>query len=269
MHYQEADLHRAVLDAYDRDTLERLLYFTLGRRLDEIAGEANFPATVYDVIRAANRSGWLDAFINAVIEGNPGNPLIEAFAKTYLTVGATIPDRGEGVGELRKVFVVYGRNDKARRAMFDFLRSIGLFPIEWSQARAATGKAMPYVGEILDAALAIARAVVILLTPDETVSLREEYASGSDDPEVGQAFQARPNVLFEAGLAMGRAPDQTILVQMGNIRPFSDIAGRHVVRLRDTVASRQELALRLQSAGCSIDLSGTDWHEVGDFSAPE
>ncbi|MCZ7537472.1 MAG: nucleotide-binding protein [Acidimicrobiia bacterium] len=31
--------------------------------------------------------------------------------------------------------------------MFDFLRAIGLQPIEWTQAVALTGKGSPYIGE--------------------------------------------------------------------------------------------------------------------------
>ena len=54
----------------------------------------------------------------------------------------------------RKVFVVHGRNESARVAMFAFLRSLGLQPIEWSQAVAATGEASPYIGTVLDSAFA-------------------------------------------------------------------------------------------------------------------
>jgi hypothetical protein len=36
--------------------------------------------------------------------------------------------------DTRKVFVVHGRNTNARNAMFEFLRSIDLAPIEWSEA---------------------------------------------------------------------------------------------------------------------------------------
>jgi predicted nucleotide-binding protein len=168
----------------------------------------------------------------------------------------------------RQVFVAYGRNRVARLAVFAFLRSIGLVPIEWSRALAATGQASPYVGEVLDAGLAAAQAVVVLWTPDEIVSLRPEYADGEDDPDVVPAFQARPNVIFEAGLALGRAPDRVVLVELGRVRVFSDVLGRNAIHLRDSVASRQEFAIRLQSAGCPVDLSGTDWHTAGDFTAP-
>jgi predicted nucleotide-binding protein len=176
-------------------------------------------------------------------------------------------DCPEPAGERsRKVFVVYGRNAAARVAVFMFLRSIGLTPIEWSQAIAATGKGSPYIGEVIDCALGTAQAVVVLCTPDEVVSLRPEYADGDDDPDIHPAFQARPNVMFEAGLALGRAPDRVVLVELGRVRPFSDVAGRNVIRLRNSVASRQELALRLHTAGCNVDLSGTDWHTTGDFT---
>src|SRR5260370_23916356 len=119
--------------------------------------------------------------------------------------------RWQDADRQRRVFVVHGRNRAARRAMFDFLRSIGLFPIEWSQARELTGKPAPYTGEILDAALDNAQAIVVLLTPDETVSLLADHASGPDDPELKPSFQARPNVLFEAGLALGPSPGPAVL----------------------------------------------------------
>jgi hypothetical protein len=45
--------------------------------------------------------------------------------------------------------VVYGRNAAARVAVFTFLRSIGLTPMEWSQAVAATGQGSPYIGEVI------------------------------------------------------------------------------------------------------------------------
>lgn len=152
--------------------------------------------------------------------------------------------------------------------MFDFLRSVDLKPIEWTQAIALTRKAAPYIGEVLDAAFSNANAVIVLITPDEIAYLQGAYASGPDDPETQPAPQARPNVLFEAGMALGRHPDRTILVEVGAVRPFSDVAGRHTVRLNNDVASRQELARRLTTAGCAVDISNDSWHRTGDFIAP-
>ena len=170
--------------------------------------------------------------------------------------------------DTRDVFVVHGRNQKARDAVFNFVRSIGLHPLEWSEAVKATGKTMPYIGEILDAAFSQAHAVVVLLTPDDEVRLQEALRSENDPPhETELSGQARPNVLFEAGMAMGRNQDRTVLVELGNLRPFSDMAGLHVIRLDDTSQRRQELAQRLETAGCPVNLDGTDWHSAGEFDA--
>ena len=127
---------------------------------------------------------------------------------------------------------------------------------------------MPYIGEILDVAFSRAHAVVVLMTPDDDARLREQLWSDHDPPhETELSGQARPNVLFEAGMAMGRNENRTILVELGTLRPFSDIAGRHVVRLGNTTQRRQELAQRLEAAGCPVNLEGTDWHTAGDFAA--
>jgi predicted nucleotide-binding protein len=168
----------------------------------------------------------------------------------------------------KKVFVVHGRNLGARDAMFAFLRAIGLEPIEWSTAISATGSASPYIGQALDAAFEMAQAVVVLLTPDDIAYLRPEYANGDDDPERLPTPQARPNVLFEAGMAIGRHPERTVLVELGSLRPFSDVAGRHAVRLDNSPPKRNDLANRLKDAGCDVTTSGADWLSVGDFTPP-
>ena len=167
------------------------------------------------------------------------------------------------------VFVVHGRNRTARDGMFEFLRSLGLRPLEWSQALQLTGTGSPYIGEVLDHAFSAAQAVVVLMTPDEIAYLRLDYASNAEDPEHAPSAQARPNVLFEAGMAFGRHPDRTVLVELGAIRPFSDVAGRHAVRLDNSPESRKELAQRLQTAGCSVDLSGSDWLTAGELTPPD
>jgi predicted nucleotide-binding protein len=169
----------------------------------------------------------------------------------------------------RSVFVVHGRNRQARDAMFAFLRALGLQPIEWSEAVLATGRPTPYVGEILDAAFARAQTVVILMTPDDEARLRDPFHEPGDPPhETTSTPQARPNVLFEAGMAMGRDESRVVLVEFGSCRPFSDIGGRHTLRLNGSTERRQELALRLQSAGASVNMIGTDWHAAGTFTPP-
>ena len=164
------------------------------------------------------------------------------------------------------VFVVHGRNERLRRAVFQFLRAAGVHPIEWSKAIAMTGKASPYVGEILEVAFGRAQAVVVLLSPDDEAKLKDEFTRPQDPTfERRLTGQARPNVLFEAGMAFGSHPDKTVLVEVGELRPFSDTFGRHVVRLSNSLTSRQEMMVKLSNAGCSVDFTTTDWQSEGDF----
>jgi len=165
------------------------------------------------------------------------------------------------------VFVVHGRSQAIRDDMFSFLRALGLRPLEWAHAIALTGSASPYIGDVLESAFEAARAVVVLLTPDDLAFLRPDLRNESDPEfEARPTGQARPNVLFEAGMAFGRRPEQTVLVEVGELRPFSDIGGRHAIRFDGSIARRQELANRLRDAGCTVDLRGTDWHTSGRFS---
>jgi predicted nucleotide-binding protein len=165
------------------------------------------------------------------------------------------------------VFVVHGRNEGLRQSLFDFLRALGLKPLEWAKVVLMAKKNNPYVGEILDDAMAKVQAVVVLFSPDDEARLKAEFVSRIDGAsEKNLRGQPRPNVLFEAGLALGRHPDKTILVEVGKLRKFSDIAGRHVVRLTNDYDRRNDLANRLESLGCKVDKQGTDWTKAGDFT---
>lgn len=169
-----------------------------------------------------------------------------------------------------QVFVVHGRDKFAKDAIFDFLLAVGVKPIEWNAAIKMTKKASPFIDDILRAAFTNARAVVVLLTPDDQARLRSELASSGDGAhERRLSGQARPNVLFEAGMAFSSHPDRTVMVQVGKVRPFSDTAGRHVTHMSNDPVKRQELATKLANAGCEVDTSGEKWFEAGDFTDPE
>ena len=213
---------------------------------------------------------------NRLISGPPGHagssaadatdqPSPEVNGSENFSVHPIIDSRPEP--GTREIFVVHGRNAPARDALFEFLRSIDLHPLEWSEAVRLTGKASPYIGEVLHAAFSRAHAVVVLMSPDDEVRLRQPFREPNDPPhETTLTGQARPNVLFEAGMAMSWSEDRTVLVQIGDLRPFSDIGGRHVLRLTDTSECRQQLAQRLANAGCPVQRDGTAWHSAGDFA---
>ncbi len=168
----------------------------------------------------------------------------------------------------RNVFVVHGRNLVARDAIFDFLEAIDLRPLEWQEIMDRTGSGSPYIGRVLDTAFQTAQAVVVLLTLDDEARLREPVLEEKDpNYERELTGQARPNVLFESGMALAHHEERTILVQLGEVRPFSDITGRLVLRFADTPQSRNELAGRLRTAGCAVNTTTNRWLEAGDFAA--
>ena len=190
----------------------------------------------------------------------------------FITVppGSNKFDKKEAKGNLktdaRKVFVVHGRDVNLSKSIFSFLESIGLDPIEWSEAIKGTGKATPYIGEVLEYAFSAARAIVVMMTPDDLAYLKPELRK-EDDEEYEKVLtpQARPNVLFEAGMSMEKSPDRTVIIEVGKLRPFSDLSGRHVIRMSGSIDDRKEIAYRLKNAGCAVNTSGNEWKTVGDF----
>jgi hypothetical protein len=158
-------------------------------------------------------------------------------------------------------------------AMEHFLSVLGLEVLEWGTLRSLTTRKTrennPFIGQILDTAFEEAQAILILITPDDEARLKETFHSETDKlkpHEITLTGQARPNVIFEAGLAMGRHPERTILVQVGDVRPFSDIDGRHVPRIDDSPNTRIDLASRLKDAGCIFDIEGkTAYLNAGRF----
>jgi predicted nucleotide-binding protein len=170
----------------------------------------------------------------------------------------------------KTVFVVHGRDVELRKSMFAFLRALGLKPIEFSKAVnkavKAGGGGSPYVGNIVHRGLRDADAVIVLLSPDDVARLKKQFQKPADpDYESRLMGQPRANVLFEAGIALGVKPEVTILVQVGEVRPFSDVGGMHIVHLHDGAEARQELASRLEATGLDVDTDGTDWYGAGTF----
>jgi hypothetical protein len=166
-----------------------------------------------------------------------------------------------------RVFIISGRDERIRHEIMAFLRSLGLQPIGWGDAVFLIGKAAPSLSDVIELAFETAQAIIVVLTGDDEARLRESLQNRNDPSyELHYTAQPRMNVVFEAGFALGRYPERTILVQVGNLRPFSDLMERQIIRLTGAAAERVVLANRLQLAGCQIDLSGTDWLDAGDFS---
>jgi predicted nucleotide-binding protein len=149
--------------------------------------------------------------------------------------------------------------------MFTFLRSIDLDPIEWEEAIRMTEQVSPYTGNVLDVAFSRARAAVVLLTGDDLACLGQQYVHDHDAQyEKHLTAQARPNVIFEVGMAFGKYPNKTVIVEFGATRPFTDTIGRNTIRFSNDLAGRKKLADRLKSAGCAVNIDyKSDWMNAG------
>jgi predicted nucleotide-binding protein len=178
--------------------------------------------------------------------------------------------RGRKRTKENTVFVVHGRDEALRKSMFEFLRALGLAPQEWQQALAAAKGNNPYVGAVIDEVMEQAQAVVVMMSPDDLVQLKDQFVGRDEKNTEGKPQgQARPNVLFEAGMAMAAHSKKTVMVRIGRIKPFSDVFGRHIPSLGEDFDSRNDLANRLHKAGCTVNKVGTDWTRAGTFVPTE
>jgi hypothetical protein len=165
--------------------------------------------------------------------------------------------------------VVHGRDLKARNDLFGLLRALGLCPIEWTEAVRATGTGTPYTGDAVEAAFRIAQAAVVLCTPDEQVLLRVDLRNQDEPADARPAWQPRPNVYFEGGIAFTSHPTRTIVLELGPVRVASDLLGRNVIRIGAGAKWRHEFAERLRDAECPVETSGSDWLDIGGFQVPD
>lgn len=161
----------------------------------------------------------------------------------------------------QSVFIVHGRNLNSVRELKKFLHFLGLQVKSFEEAAAEAGP-NAVVREVVKNAVTNSGAVLVLFTPDEKAKLVESLGT-----EV-ERLQARPNVLYEAGLAMGLNAS-TIFVSVGNVDVPSDLHGTHFVRLSNDNNIRHSLYLKLKAAGCQVPEPKADLYEIrvsGDFS---
>ncbi|CAN3981643.1 TIR domain-containing protein [Kitasatospora purpeofusca] len=169
----------------------------------------------------------------------------------------------------RNVFVVHGRDEQVRREMFGLLRRLGLNPLEWEHLVGATGLPSPFIGEVVAHAPSVAGAALVLLTPDDVAVLHDDLKGPAEPPHERTPFgQPRQNVLIELGMVLMAYPERTVIVEFGDVRPASDLAGRNVIRFTadgNPVFALRKVAQRLQVAGCPVDDRGNDWLDTDPF----
>jgi hypothetical protein len=178
------------------------------------------------------------------------------------------PDQGRAkVPNTRDVFVIHGRDIPVVEAFWQFFQALDLHPLDWEEVVSSTQSATPFLGDAVRAAFDDIQAAIVLLTPDDIVHLHPDLRDPADpDYESRPTGQARPNVLFEAGMAFGLYPKRTIMIEVGRLRPFADVSGRNVVRFDGSVVALQKIVQRLKNAGCAVNDSGTGWLDIRRFA---
>ena len=165
-----------------------------------------------------------------------------------------------------KVFIIHGRDLIARDELVKFIKALGLQHLSFERVAAKLGPA-PFVADIVLKGINDAAIVIALFTPEEHAAFFDPETSEYRGVEPGEArWQARPNVIFEAGVALGVARDRTILVTLGSdVQLFSDIGGVHFIPL---TASQGKWLLYERIEGIVGALKPVaDWERAADFAA--
>jgi hypothetical protein len=82
---QRKKLRDALISAFpERSSLEQMLYFELGKNLNEITKDSNLLEVAFRLIQTAESQGWLEALIRAARKQNPGNQQLQAIAEELL-----------------------------------------------------------------------------------------------------------------------------------------------------------------------------------------
>lgn len=168
----------------------------------------------------------------------------------------------------KKVFVIHGRCEPARHEMGVFLRSLGLEPVWFRDVRKNMG-GTAHVIKVVERGMAEAHGVLALVTPDEFSVLRPSMRKPGESGEIVERWQARPNVLFEAGMAYMRDPDRVAFVLFGEVKLFTDTSGMclfwpnndhgpdsYRAQLRDLLGGGMQCAINDKH----------DWMTSGDFN---
>lgn len=157
------------------------------------------------------------------------------------------------------VFVVHGRDSAVQKDLFKFLRVIGLQPTIFDRAR-SPGSEMNF--DIVRTGMESAAAVLLLLTPEEASYLRDDLRFAGED---GHVWHPRPNVIFEAGWALGAHQGKTTIVEAGFTHSISDMHGFNTVRMSGGQHALNDLVHRLKLLGLQPDTTDSAWMVAEEY----
>jgi hypothetical protein len=214
--------------------------------------------TGLDVVSAHHQQATIarettrDHVASAKLSGTSGSQPATRGEAVLPKPAADMPASADLMDTARNVFLIYGRDNSLAASFRDLLRAVGLRPLEWAELVAATGHASPYLGEVINTAVRLAQATLVVLSPDDTVAPHPRLALDSPPQEAGLAGQPSAEVLIEFGMAVAANPERTIPVVVGQLKPIADLAGLNFIRFDGSATAITKLLNRLKLAGCPI-----------------
>ncbi|MBX3119304.1 MAG: nucleotide-binding protein [Fimbriimonadaceae bacterium] len=150
--------------------------------------------------------------------------------------------------------LIFGRDDVATNCIRRVVKSLSVNLIDFQFAKIKGESADDFNHEIIDRLFESCDGAIVILSPDERAILRPQLHRHASDAK--EKYQARPNVIFEHGIALGKFGRRVIVVQFGDVELHSDVAGLHPFRWSDAKSMRNQLSDRLSAMGYSVKATG-------------
>ena len=170
----------------------------------------------------------------------------EKFEEAYVraTAGSSA---SEAADTGKKVFVVYGHDDQARRDLELFLLRLKLEPYIMQSNATAT----KVIIEVLEGEIPEHSFGIVLLTPDD-------YGYAKTETETDRQPRARQNVILELGMLLGRLGRGKLAILIkGNVEIPSDLNGVLYIKFNEKI-TEGGMKLMKKLNDCGFDLDDAD-----------
>ena len=152
----------------------------------------------------------------------------------------------------KRVFVVYGHDDEARRDLELFLRRLNLDPFIMQNDAVASNTII----EVLEQEIPTHSFGIVLLTPDDFGYAKT--LDGVAQTDEAKQPRARQNVILELGMLLGRLGREKVAILIkGNVERPSDLGGVLYINYNQSIVENgMQLVTKLRE--CGIEISDRD-----------
>lgn len=144
----------------------------------------------------------------------------------------------------KKVFVVHGHDEVAKKSMELFLKEIGYEPVVLSEQPSLGKTIIEKIEEYSDVPFG-----VVLYTECDK-------GRGKNEDATAERYRARQNVVFEHGYLIGRLGRENVCALVrGNIETPGDISGVVYIKMDEDDGWKLKLAQEMKKAGLIVDMN--------------